>query len=50
MSIMPVGGQMGLELAYSDDVARATEGLYAKVSGVIPKVEWPAYAPLRSTG
>ena len=37
---------MGLELAYSDDVARATEGLYAKVSGVIPKVEWPAYAPL----
>ncbi len=37
---------MGLELAYSDDVARATESLYAKVSSVIPKVEWPAYAPV----
>jgi quinolinate synthase len=37
---------MGLELAYSDDVARATETLYAKVSGVIPKIEWPAYAPV----
>ena len=37
---------MGLELAYSDDVARATEALHAKVSGVIPKIEWPAYAPV----
>jgi quinolinate synthase len=37
---------MELELAYSDDVARATEGLYAKVSGVIPRIEWPAYAPV----
>ncbi len=37
---------MGLELAYSADVARATEALYAKVSGVIPKIEWPAYAPV----
>ena len=37
---------MGLELAYSDEVARATEALYAKVSGVIPKIEWPAYAPV----
>jgi quinolinate synthase len=37
---------MGLELAYSDDVARATEALYAKVSGVIPRIEWPAYAPV----
>ncbi|MBA2589830.1 MAG: quinolinate synthase NadA [Alphaproteobacteria bacterium] len=37
---------MGLELAYSDDVARATESLYAKVSGVIPRIEWPAYAPV----
>src|ERR1700712_1770478 len=46
MSIIAVGGQMGLELAYSDDVARATESLYAKVSGVIPRIEWPAYAPV----
>lgn len=37
---------MGLELAYTDAVARETDNLYAKVSGVIPKIEWPAYAPL----
>ncbi|MCX7281141.1 MAG: quinolinate synthase NadA [Alphaproteobacteria bacterium] len=46
MSIMWSEDRMGLELAYSDDVARATEALYAKVSGVIPKIEWPAYAPV----
>src|SRR5258705_461909 len=38
--------QMGVELAYTDAVARATEGLYAKVANFIPKVEWVAYAPL----
>jgi quinolinate synthase len=27
-------------------VARATDGLYAKVRGVIPAVEWPVHAPL----
>src|SRR5476651_2837506 len=37
---------MGVELAYTDAVARATEGLYAKVAGFIPKIEWHAYAPL----
>ena len=37
---------MGLELAYTDAVARETDGLYAKVSGVIPKIEWPVYAPV----
>ena len=37
---------MGLELAYTDAVARETDALYAKVSGVIPKIEWPAYAPV----
>src|SRR6195952_3913463 len=37
---------MGLELAYTDAVARATSDLYAKVAGVIPKIEWPAYAPV----
>ena len=37
---------MGLELAYTDAVARETESLYAKVSGVIPRIEWPAYAPV----
>jgi quinolinate synthase len=37
---------MGLELAYTDAVARATSGLYAKVSRVIPEIEWPVHAPL----
>jgi quinolinate synthase len=37
---------MGVELAYTDAVARATDGLYAKVSNVIPEAEWIAYAPL----
>jgi quinolinate synthase len=39
-------GPMGVELAYSDAVAHATEGLYAKVAKFIPKVEWHAYAPV----
>ncbi len=37
---------MGVELAYTDAVARATAGLYAKVSKVIPEMEWPVHAPL----
>jgi quinolinate synthase len=37
---------MGVELAYTDAVARATDGLYAKVAGFIPKMEWYAYAPV----
>ena len=37
---------MGVELAYTDAVARATDGLYAKVAKVIPEIEWPAYAPV----
>jgi quinolinate synthase len=37
---------MGLELAYTDAVARATDDLYAKLAGVIPAVEWPVHAPL----
>src|ERR1700755_3269784 len=37
---------MGVELAYTDAVARATEGLYAKVANFIPKAEWIAYAPV----
>jgi quinolinate synthase len=36
---------MGVELAYTDAVARATESLYAKVANFIPKAEWVAYAP-----
>ena len=38
--------EMGVELAYTDAVARATEGLYAKVANFIPKAEWIAYAPV----
>jgi quinolinate synthase len=37
---------MGVELAYTDAVARATGGLYAKVAKVIPEMEWPVHAPL----
>ncbi|HEY0265617.1 MAG TPA: quinolinate synthase NadA [Rhizomicrobium sp.] len=37
---------MGVELAYTDAVARATDGLYAKVANFIPKMEWIAYAPV----
>jgi quinolinate synthase len=37
---------MGVELAYTDAVARATEGLYPKVASFIPKIEWHAYAPV----
>lgn len=37
---------MGVELAYTDAVAHATDGLYAKVSRFIPRVEWHAYAPV----
>lgn len=37
---------MGVELAYTDQVARVTDGLYAKVSGFIPRAEWLAYAPV----
>jgi quinolinate synthase len=37
---------MGVELAYTDAVARTTAGLYAKVAKVIPEMEWPVHAPL----
>jgi quinolinate synthase len=39
---------MGVELAYTDAVARATSGLYARVAKVIPEIEWPVFAPLIS--
>jgi quinolinate synthase len=38
--------EMGVELAYTDAVAQATDGLYAKVANFIPKAEWLAYAPV----
>ena len=36
---------MGLELAYTPDVASASRALYAKVAHVIPEIEWAVYAP-----
>lgn len=33
-------------LAYTPEVAAATKAIYAKVSKVIPEIEWPAFAPL----
>src|ERR1700754_4152249 len=38
--------QMGTELAYTPDVAKATAPLYAKVAHVIPEIEWPVFAPV----
>jgi quinolinate synthase len=37
---------MGVEPAFTPDVARATDGLYAKVATIIPRVEWAVHAPL----
>ncbi len=37
---------MGVEFAYTDAVARATSGLYARVAKVIPEIEWPVFAPV----
>ncbi len=37
---------MGVELAYTPAVAKATEALYRKVSHVIPEIEWPVFAPV----
>jgi quinolinate synthase len=34
------------ELAYTDEVKKATDHLYDEVSDFIPKFEWPAYAPI----
>jgi len=48
VSIIRVRGDqaMGVELAYTDAVAKATSGLYARVSRIIPEMEWPVHAPL----
>ena len=37
---------MGVELAYTDAVAKATATLYSRVAKVIPEIEWPLHAPL----
>ncbi|MEI9993721.1 MAG: quinolinate synthase NadA [Rhizomicrobium sp.] len=37
---------MGVELAYTPAVAKATDALYRKVSHVVPQIEWPVFAPV----
>jgi len=37
---------MGVELAYTDAIAKATATLYSRVAKVIPEIEWPLHAPL----
>src|SRR5260221_10184948 len=32
-------------LEYTADVARATRDIYAKISHVVPEIEWPTFAP-----
>src|SRR6201991_3424212 len=38
--------QMGVEIAYTPEIAKATAPLYAKVAHVIPEIEWPVFAPV----
>jgi quinolinate synthase len=33
------------ELDYTAEVARTTEGIYARLKDVIPEIEWPVHAP-----
>ena len=33
------------ELEYTPEVAEATAPIYARVSHVIPEIEWPVFAP-----
>ena len=37
---------MGVELAFTDAVAHATDGLYPKVARFIPQAEWHVHAPV----
>ena len=32
-------------LAYTPEIAAATQGIYDRVRDVIPEVEWPVHAP-----
>jgi quinolinate synthase len=34
-----------MDLAYTPKVSAATDALYGKVASVVPKIEWPVYAP-----
>jgi quinolinate synthase len=38
--------RMGVEFAFTDTVARATDALYPKVAKLIPPAEWRLYAPV----
>src|SRR5471032_813755 len=37
--------RMGLELAYTPEIARDSRALYQKISHVVPEIEWPTFAP-----
>jgi quinolinate synthase len=37
---------MGVELAFTDAVARETDAVHAKLAGIIPEIEWAVHAPL----
>src|ERR1700743_3322406 len=45
MNVAVTGFANADPLAYTPDIARATRDLYAKVSHVIPEIEWPVFAP-----
>jgi quinolinate synthase len=38
--------EMGVELAFTDAVARVTDGLYPKVAKFVPPAEWRLHAPV----
>ena len=44
--VCAVPGKPSETLEYNDEVKAATDHLYDEVSDFIPKMEWPAYAPL----
>src|SRR5471032_1610945 len=37
--------RMGLELAYTPEIARDSRALYQKISHVVPEIEWPTFGP-----
>jgi quinolinate synthase len=45
MNVAVTGFDNAEPLAYTPAVAKATQDLYAKVSHVIPEIEWPVFAP-----
>ncbi len=44
--VSPRAGQPDARLAYTPDIARATDHLYERVKDVVPEAEWPVHAPV----